>query len=83
MYRVRLLRRALKDIAALPKDYARLVSEHIDRLAQEPRPPDSKKLRGTKNHSLRVGTYRILYDIDDEARNVTVYRVKHRREAYR
>jgi mRNA interferase RelE/StbE len=83
MYRLRVLPRALKDIAALPKDYARLVSQHIDRLAQEPRPPDAKKLRGTRDHSLRVGTYRILYDIDDEARVVTVYRVKHRREAYR
>jgi mRNA interferase RelE/StbE len=83
MYRLRILRRALKDIAALPKDYARLVSQHIDRLAQEPRPPDTKKLRGTKDYSLRVGTYRILYDIDDEARAVTVCRVKHRREAYR
>jgi mRNA interferase RelE/StbE len=32
---------------------------------------------------LRVGVYRILYDVDDGARTVTVYRVKHRREAYR
>jgi mRNA interferase RelE/StbE len=83
MYRVRILPRALKDIAALPKEYARLVSQHIDRLVQDPRPPDSKKLRGTKGHSLRVGTYRILYDIDDETHTVTIYRVKHRREAYR
>lgn len=83
MYRLRVLRRALKDIAALPKDYARLVSQHIGRLAQEPRPPDAKKLRGTKEYSLRVGTYRILYDINDEVSTVTVYRVKHRREAYR
>jgi mRNA interferase RelE/StbE len=83
MYRVRVLPRALKDIAGLPKDYARLVGQHIDGLAQDPRPPDAKKLRGTKNHSLRVGTYRILYDIVDEDRIVTVYRVKHRREAYR
>jgi mRNA interferase RelE/StbE len=83
MYRVRVLPRALKDIAALPKDYARLVGQHIDRLAQEPRPADAKKLRGTKDHRLRVGPYRILYDIDDEARILTVYRVKHRREAYR
>lgn len=83
MYRVQVLPRALKDIAGLPKDYARLVGQHIDGLAQEPRPAGAKKLRGTKDHSLRVGTYRILYGIADEARTVTVYRVKHRREAYR
>lgn len=83
MYSVQILARALKDIAALPRDYARLVSQHIDRLAQEPRPHGAKKLRGTTGYSLRVGTYRILYDVEDEVRVVTIYRVKHRREAYR
>lgn len=83
MYSVRILRRAIKDIADLPKGYARLASQHIDRLGENPRPPDAKKLRGTADYSLRVGVYRILYDVDDESRIVTVYRVKHRREAYR
>jgi len=83
MYSLRILRRAVKDIADLPKGYVSLVSEHIERLEQNPRPPDAKKLKGTTDYSLRVGVYRILYDIDDSARIVTVYRVKHRREAYR
>lgn len=83
MYSVHVLRRATKDIAGLPKGYTRLVSEHIGRLREDPRPPGAKKLRGTANYSLRVGVYRILYDIDDQERIVTVYRVKHRREAYR
>jgi len=83
MYSLRILRRAVKDIADLPKGYGGLVSEHIERLGQNPRPQDAKKLKGTTDYSLRVGVYRILYDIDDSARIVTVYRVKHRREAYR
>ena len=83
MYSVRILRRAIKDITDLPSDYARLVSQHIDRLRENPRPSDSKKLRGQMAYSLRVGVYRILYEIDDESRIVIVYRVKHRREAYR
>ena len=83
MYSIRILRRAIKDIANLPKGYACLVSQHIDGLEENPRPPDVKKLRGTTDYSLRVGVYRILYDIDDESRTVTVYCVKHRREAYR
>lgn len=83
MYSVRILRRAMKDIADLPEGYARLVSQHIDRLEQNPRPRAAKKLRGRTDYSLRVGAYRILYDVDDDARAVTVYRVKHRREAYR
>ena len=83
MYSVRVLRRAIQDIADLPQEYARLVSQHIDRLAEDPRPYGAKKLRGTTGHSLRVGPYRILYDIDDGSRTITIYRVKHRRDAYR
>jgi mRNA interferase RelE/StbE len=83
MYSVRILRQAIQDITDLPKDYARLVSQYVDRLAENPRPPGAKKLRGTTDYSLRVGVYRILYDIDDTTRTVTVYRVKHRRDAYR
>jgi mRNA interferase RelE/StbE len=83
MYSLRILRRAVKDIANLPKGYASLIGEHIDRLEQDPRPPDAKKLKGTTDYSIRMGVYRILYDIDDGARVVTIYRVKHRRESYR
>jgi mRNA interferase RelE/StbE len=83
MYSVRVLRRAMKDITELPKEYSRLVSHHINELANNPRPADAKKLRGRGDYSLRVGVHRVLYDIDDEAQVVTVYRVRHRREAYR
>jgi mRNA interferase RelE/StbE len=83
MYSVRIRRQAIQDSTRLPKDYARLVSQHIDQLAENPRPQDAKRLRGATDYSLRVGVYRILYDIDDETGTVTVYRVKHRRDAYR
>jgi len=65
MYSVRILRRAIKDIADLPKGYLRLVSQHINRLGENPRPPDAKRLRGRTDYSLRVGVHRILYEIDD------------------
>jgi mRNA interferase RelE/StbE len=74
---------ALKDIEDLPRDYARLVSQHIDQLAQNPRPAGAIKLQGESVYRIRVGVYRILYDIDDKEQAVVVYRVKHRREAYR
>jgi mRNA interferase RelE/StbE len=83
MYDLRIRRRAIKDIANLPKDYTRLVSERIETLTENPRPIGAKRLRGRTDYSLRVGTYRILYEIYDEERIVIIYRVKHRREAYR
>ncbi len=83
MYSIEVRRQAIKDLKDVPADYAKLIAKHIDLLEQNPRPSDSKKLKGDAGFSLRIGTYRVLYDIDDQARKVTIYRVKHRREAYR
>ncbi len=83
MHEIEIRRAALKDLKDIPADYARLIAKHIDLLEQNPRPTDSKKLKGSAGFSLRIGTYRILYDINDKAQMVTIYRIKHRREAYR
>lgn len=83
MYQVELRRQAYKDLESIPKEYARLLAQHIDSLEDNPRPNDSKKLKGDVGFSLRVGTYRVLYDIDDKTKAITIYRIKHRREAYR
>jgi mRNA interferase RelE/StbE len=82
-YRVVFLARAARQILELPPDYYRLVRRHINALAQNPRPHGSKKLEAGLGYSLRVGVYRVIYDVDDQARTVTVRRVKHRREVYR
>jgi mRNA interferase RelE/StbE len=83
MYKIELRRAAYKDLQDVSATYGRLIAKHIDLLEQDPRPPDSKKLKGNAGYSLRVGTFRVLYDIDDKARTITIYRIKHRREAYR
>lgn len=83
MHKIELRRTAHKDLKDIPADYAHLIVKHIDSLEQNPRPSDSKKLKGDADYSLRIGTYRVLDDIDDKAQMVTIYRIKHRREAYR
>lgn len=83
MYTVLIRRRAMKDLANIPSDYAQLITQHINDLAQNPCPPDAKKLQNDSGYSQRVGVYRILYDIDTTERILTIYRIKHRREAYR
>lgn len=83
MHQVELRRRAYKDLESIPKDYARLIAQHIDSLEKDPRPNDSKKLKGDAGYSLRIGTYRVLYNVDDKTKSITIYRIKHRREAYR
>lgn len=75
---------AERDLAKLPRDVLRRVSDRISRLAENPRPPGSEKLKGEEDlYRIRVGDYRVLYEIDDEARAVWVARVRHRRDAYR
>lgn len=83
MYKIVVRGKAAKQIHKLsPLDFRR-VQQSINTLAQNPRQAGTKKLKGAMGYRLRVGMYRILYEIDDDAQVVTIYRVKHRREAYR
>jgi mRNA interferase RelE/StbE len=55
----------------------------LEHLASAPRPPGCKKLKGGDNEwRIRVGDYRIVYEIDDTARTVDVTRIGHCRDVY-
>lgn len=83
-YAVFLRPAALRNLENLPPNLRERVESAIDRLAENPRPPGSKKLVGFENEwRIRIGAHRVLYVIDDTARRVTIARVAHRREAYR
>ncbi|MEW6305771.1 MAG: type II toxin-antitoxin system RelE/ParE family toxin [Verrucomicrobiota bacterium] len=84
MYRVLLERAAEKDLSRLSSEVHDRVIAAIQALANNPRPPGCRKLAGTKSDwRIRVGDYRIVYEIADEIRVVRVNRVRHRREVYR
>jgi mRNA interferase RelE/StbE len=84
MYRVFLERAAEKDLARLSSEVHDRVISAIRGLASDPRPPGCRKLFGSKNDwRIRVGDYRVVYEIADEIRIVRVNRVRHRREVYR
>ena len=84
MYRVLLERTAEKDLARLSSEIHARVIAAIQALATNPRPPGCRKLAGGKNDwRIRVGDYRVVYEIADEIRVVRVNRVRHRREVYR
>jgi len=75
---------AERDLRKLPRDAFERVIAALKKLANTPRPPGSKKLAGAREAwRIRIGTYRVLYLVDDERRAVLVLRVRHRREAYR
>lgn len=85
IYNVRLTRRAEQELRRLPNNIIRRIDEIFDQLSQDPRPRGVVKLIGQKDAHwrIRVGTYRILYEIDDQLRRVDIYRIKHRRDVYR
>jgi mRNA interferase RelE/StbE len=84
MYRLLLERGAEKDLARLSAENHDRVIAAIQALATNPRPPGCRKLAGSKNDwRIRVGDYRVVYEIADAAREVRVNRVRHRREVYR
>ena len=84
MYEVYLERRAERDLKRVSlKNFHRIVSR-IKSLTQEPRPDGCRKITGSRSDwRIRIGDYRVIYEIDEKARVVRVMRVRHRREVYR
>jgi mRNA interferase RelE/StbE len=62
MYRITLTRSAFKELHSLPNEVIKRISEKIDLLAETPRPPGSKKLKGTSEDlwRIRIGDYRVI-----------------------
>ncbi len=55
----------------------------IDALADNPRPSGAVRLKGTDFFRVRIGDYRVVYEVHDSVLRVLVVRVAHRREVYR
>ena len=84
MYRVLLERAAERDLSQLSSRLHERVIAALQALKKNPRPPGCRKLTGTDNDwRIRVGDYRVVYEIDDRVRVLRVNRVRHRREVYR
>ena len=84
MYEILLERAAERDLKRLPtSDFKRIISE-VNKLADSPRPSGCRKITGSKNDwRIRVGDYRVIYEIDNNARHIKVMRIKQREDAYR
>lgn len=82
-YAVALLRRAQKELAGLPNEPYPRVRDAIRSLADDPTPPGSRKLTGREGWRLRVGDYRVIYEMDNDRQVVTILHIGHRRDIYR
>ena len=84
LYEVKLMPQAQKDLDSFSGKLLSRFEDVISGLYDEPRPYNSKRLSGGGSRwRIRVGDYRILYEINDLKKDVKVYRIAHRREVYR
>ena len=82
-YRVEFAKRVRKDFKGLPKDDANRILRKIESLSNNPRPSESKKLTNDESYRIRIGNYRVIYDIKDEILVVLVLKVGNRKDVYR
>lgn len=84
LYDVKLMPQAQKDLDGFSGKLLLRFEGIILGLYDETRPHNSKKLSGGGSRwRIRVGDYRVLYEIDDSHKIVKVYRIAHRKEVYR
>jgi mRNA interferase RelE/StbE len=83
VYRLEVSHTAHQQIRRLPARTQERVNKVIARLAENPRPSGVKKLTVREGYRVRVGDYRILYQVDDGAKKVIIYRVMARGDVYR
>jgi mRNA interferase RelE/StbE len=82
-YRLLIKPSAAKELEALPTRDRRRVVRRVRALAEDPRPPGAEKLRGIELYRVRQGDYRVLYEIADAERAITVIKIGNRRDVYR
>ena len=82
-YKILIKPSAVKELKKISNPNFDRIREKIKILSFTPRPKDCEKLSTEEKYRIRQGNYRIIYLIDDENQEVTIYKIGHRREVYR
>ncbi|MDD5262830.1 MAG: type II toxin-antitoxin system RelE/ParE family toxin [Methylacidiphilales bacterium] len=83
-YQITFARSARKELEKLPPHIAERILGKIEDLSATPRPGGSLKLKGGRNlWRIRIGDYRVIYEIDDGKGIIDISIIRHRREVYR
>ena len=83
MYKIKLIAQGQKDLDKLPQPFFLKIKTVLEHLSSNPRPHGCLKLTGEEGFRVRIGDYRVLYRINDETKEIFIYRIKHRKDAYR
>jgi len=82
-YKVIFTKSVKKDFRKIPKLEVSKILNEIEELAKNPRSSKTKKLKGEKLYRLRLGNYRVIYDIQDNLMLIFVVKLGHRSDIYR
>ncbi|MEA5533811.1 type II toxin-antitoxin system RelE/ParE family toxin [Crocosphaera sp. XPORK-15E] len=82
-YQIIIPKAVQKQIDKLANDIQNSVIQSLLSLSENPRPSNSLKMKNNQGYRLRVGEYRVLYDIYDKTQVLTLRRIAHRRDIYR
>jgi len=85
MYQIFFTRQANRALQKMSRNKARLIREKLDQLAQDPyaRNPNLTKLQGRSGYRLRVGDWRVIYEVEDDRLVILVLKIAPRGEVYR
>jgi mRNA interferase RelE/StbE len=83
-YQIKFKSSAAKEFRKLPSKIKERIREAFNQLTENPLPAGVVKLKGEDRlFRIRIGNYRIVYEIDDEVKLVLITRVRHRKDVYR
>jgi len=83
MYKIQIVKSAHKALLKIPSDIRKKIADAINKLAFNPHPDGSKKLKGSQFYRIRAGDYRIIYTIEENILTILVVRIGHRKEVYK
>ncbi len=83
IYKIFIERSAQKSLSKIPNPNRNRIIESISGLSTIPRPQGAKKLTGRDAWRIRVGNYRIIYEIHDDKVIILIVKIGHRRDVYK
>lgn len=83
-FKIELTKSAAKELGSFPKAAQKRISKTIDSLSENPPDPAKTKMKGNNPfHRLRVGDYRIIYEIQDDILLILIVKMGHRKDVYK
>lgn len=83
-YRIEVKKSAAKSLRKMPKADQKRIADKIDSLAENTPNPDTTKMKGNNPfHKIRVGDYRIIYEIHENVLSILIVKIGHRKDIYK